>query len=107
MSGYEVRISPRVLAQLAILRAFDHVRIIQAIEENLVHEPVRRSRNRKPLAPTPKALAGLLGELVGAEVTVWELRVVPWRVAYAVVGREVHVLWVFRKGQETTDDAMS
>jgi hypothetical protein len=38
---------------------------------------------------------------------VWQLRVVPWRVAYAVEGRTVYVLRVFRKEQGTTDDALS
>ncbi len=56
-----------------------------------------RSNRRQPSS-------GLLGDV---PVAVWELRVVPWRVAYAVEGRVVHVLHVFRKDQETTDDALS
>lgn len=107
MSAYEVRISPPVQAQLDRLRAFDHVRIIEAIEDMLVHEPLVRSRNRKPLEPMPPALASFVKKLLGDVTAVWELRVVPWRVAYAVEGRVVHVLHVFRKDQETTDDALS
>ena len=108
MSAYEVRISPPVQAQFDRLRAFDHVRIIEAIEEKLTHEPLVRSRNRKPLEPMPPALASFVKKLLGdTTVVVWELRVVPWRVAYAVEGRVVHVLRVFRKDQETTDDALS
>lgn len=107
MSAYEVRISPPVQAQFDRLRAFDHVRIIEAIEEKLTHEPLVRSRNRKPLEPMPPALASFVKKLLGDVTAVWELRVVPWRVAYAVEGRVVHVLRVFRKDQETTDDALS
>jgi mRNA-degrading endonuclease RelE of RelBE toxin-antitoxin system len=107
VSAYEVRISPPVQAQLDRLRAFDHVRIIEAIEDMLVHEPLVRSRNRKPLEPMPPALASFVKKLLGDVTAVWELRVVPWRVAYAVEGRVVHVLHVFRKDQETTDDALS
>jgi mRNA-degrading endonuclease RelE of RelBE toxin-antitoxin system len=108
LSAYEVRISPTVQAKLDLLRAFDHVRILEAIEEKLTHEPLVRSRNRKPLEPTPPTLASFVKKLLGdTTVVVWELRVVPWRVAYAVEGRDVHVLHVFRKDQETTDDALS
>ena len=108
MSVYEIRISPQVQAQLDLLRAFDHVRILEAIEEKLTHEPLVRSRNRKPLEPTPPALAEFVKNLLGdVTATVWELRVVPWRVAYAVEGRAVHILYVFRKDQGTTDEALS
>jgi mRNA-degrading endonuclease RelE of RelBE toxin-antitoxin system len=55
----------------------------------------------------PPALASFVKKLLGDVTAVWELRVVPWRVAYAVEGRVVHVLRVFRKDQETTDDALS
>jgi mRNA-degrading endonuclease RelE of RelBE toxin-antitoxin system len=107
VSVYEIQISPPVQAQLDRLRAFDHVRILEAIEEKLTHEPLVRSRSRKPLEPTPPALASFVKKLLGDVTAVWELRVVPWRVAYAVEGRVVYVLRVFRKDQETTDDALS
>ena len=46
-------------------------------------------------------------KLLGDVKAVWQLRVVPWRVAYAVEGRTVYVLRVFRKEQGTTGDALS
>jgi mRNA-degrading endonuclease RelE of RelBE toxin-antitoxin system len=107
MSAYKIHISPQVQAQLDLLRAFDHVRILEAIEEKLSHEPLVRSRSRKPLEPTPPALADFVRKLLGDVEAVWQLRVVPWRVAYAVEGRTVYVLRVFRKEQGTTDDALS
>jgi mRNA-degrading endonuclease RelE of RelBE toxin-antitoxin system len=106
MAHFDVRVSPRAQAQLNLLRAFDHVRIIEAIEENLAYEPLVRSRNRKPLEPTPTVLADLFRSFLG-DATVWELRVTPWRVAYAVEGQMVHVLFVFRKDRGTTDNALS
>ncbi len=107
MNAYEIKISPSVQAQLDLLRAFDHVRILEAIEEQLTHEPLVRTRTRKPLEPTPAALADFAKKLMADVTAVWELRVIPWRVAYAVEGRTVHVLHVFRKGQGTTDDSLS
>ena len=104
MAHFDVRVSPRAQAQLNLLRAFDHVRIVEAIEENLAS--LVRSRNRKPPEPTPKVLADLFPSLLG-DATVWELRVVPWRVAYAVEGQVVHVLFVFRKERGITDNALS
>jgi len=41
------------------------VRIIEAIEEKLTHEPLVRSRNRKPLEPMPPALASFVKKLLG------------------------------------------
>jgi hypothetical protein len=107
VSAYEIKIGPSVQAQLELLRAFDHVRIVEALEEMLTYEPLVRSRNRKPLEPMPPVLVDFIRRLLGDVTAVWELRVVPWRVAYAVEGRVVHVLRIFRKGQGTTDDALA
>jgi hypothetical protein len=104
---YLVLLSPVVNAQLESLRAFDHVRILEAIEKNLVNEPLTATRNRKPLEPVPQVLTEAAMAILGDVDAVWELRVVPWRVAYAVSGRVVHVLWVFRKDTESTDEALS
>jgi hypothetical protein len=43
----------------------------------------------------------------GDVTAVWELRVVPWRVVYAVDREMVYVLGVFRKDRKTTDEALS
>jgi hypothetical protein len=104
---YLVLLSPVVDAQLESLRAFDHVRILDAIEKNLVSEPLTTTRNRKALEPVPHVLTEAAKAILGDVDAVWELRVVPWRVAYAVSGRVVHVLWIFRKDTESTDEALS
>ena len=107
MASFDVRISPRAQTQLDGLRAFDHIRIIEAIGENLVREPLVRSRNRKPLEPVPPSLSDLARGVFSDVTAVWELRVVPWRMAYAVDRRVVYVLAVFRKDRGTTENALS
>jgi hypothetical protein len=73
----------------------------------LLHEPLTRTRQRKPFESIPEELAELARSILGHVGTVWELRVVPWRVAYAVRFRTVHVLRIFRKDRQTTDEALS
>lgn len=82
--SYLILLSPVVDAQLDSLRAFDHVRIIEAIENNLLHQPLTATRNRKPLDPVPPLLAKAALSILAEVDAVWELRVAPWRVAYAV-----------------------
>jgi hypothetical protein len=100
-------LSPVVQTQLDRLRAFDHVRVLEAIEEKLQHEPLTRTRHRKPLEGLPPLLVRVATSILGDVDAVWELRVIPWRVIYAVEGRVVHVLWLLRKDRQTTDDALS
>jgi hypothetical protein len=96
-----------VEAQLKRLRAFDNVRVVEAIREQLLHEPLTRTRHRKPLQSIPEELAEVARSLLGEVDAVWEFRPVPWRVAYVVEPRIVYVLWIFRKDRQTTDEALS
>jgi mRNA-degrading endonuclease RelE of RelBE toxin-antitoxin system len=75
--------------------AADHVRaykkfeqkiILDAIEEQLQHEPTTETRNRKPLGPN--------------ELSDWELRVGEFRVFYDVVGNEVKAVKVKAVGHK-------
>ena len=104
--NYEIRLSPIAEAQLETLRAFDSVRIIDAVRERLLHEPLTRTRQRKPFESIPEELTELASAILGHVGAVWELRVGPWRVAYAVKSRTVHVLRIFRKDRQTTDEAL-
>jgi hypothetical protein len=106
-AAFEIRVSPMAQAQLETLRAFDHARILDEVGQKLSHEPLVQTRNRKPLEPVPEALAEIARQLFADVTAVWELRVVPWRVAYAVDGQVVHVLWIFRKEHQSTDEALS
>jgi mRNA-degrading endonuclease RelE of RelBE toxin-antitoxin system len=58
------------------LRAFDRVRIIDKIEEQLAHEPAKPTRNRKLLVGVPNPW--------DSEKPVWEIRVEDHRVLYDV-----------------------
>ena len=63
-------------ADLAELRAHNRTRLLDSIEAQLLHEPVRPSRNRKPLL-------GLVSPWDYIE-PVWELRIGEYRVFYDV-----------------------
>lgn len=68
---YEIRFADCVHGHLAVLTAAERARVLDAIGEQLGHQPLIETRNRKPLRPNP--------------VAPWELRVGPLRVFYDVV----------------------
>jgi mRNA-degrading endonuclease RelE of RelBE toxin-antitoxin system len=68
------------------LTAGERAIILDAIERQLVHEPLKETRHRKPLRPNP--------------VAPWEFRVGQLRVFYEVAGHDtptVRILAVGRK----------
>jgi len=73
---YAVRIAAGAEKELGELRAFDRVRIVEAIETQLTHRPAVETRRRKPLraAVWPWVTAG----------PVWQLRVGELRVFYDI-----------------------
>jgi mRNA-degrading endonuclease RelE of RelBE toxin-antitoxin system len=60
--------------------------VLVAIERQLTHEPLRETRNQKPLRPNP--------------VAPWELRVGDLRVFYEVAGSDLGVVRVLAVGQK-------
>ncbi len=83
---WEIRFADSVADQLRRLKTVERVRVLDAIERQLVHEPLVESRHRKPLRPN------LLAP--------WELRVGPLRVFYeAVKPKVVNVLAVGKKSR--------
>ena len=64
--------------------------IIDAIEKQLTHEPLRETRNRKPLRPNP--------------IAPWELRIGDLRVFYDVTFEKKNVVNIlavgYKKGNE-------
>lgn len=68
--AYSVEFTPEAEEHLASLRAHDRARLLDEIETQLVDEPARETRNRKPMRPNPRAP--------------WELRVGHLRVYYEV-----------------------
>ncbi len=84
-----VRFSRLALESLKDIRVFDRGRIVQAVEEQLTHEPTVQTRNRK-----------LLPDLVPSfpcEPPIWELRVGDFRVFYDVDQDVVHIRAVLPK----------
>ena len=83
---YTVEFAESVEDHFGALTARDRATVLAAIDRQLLHEPLKETRNRKPLRPNP--------------IAPWELRVGQLRVFYEVVGAErsaVRILAVGRK----------
>ncbi len=85
--SYKIEFAESVEAHLRALTARDRATIMEAIERQLSNEPLKETRNRKPLRPNP--------------IAPWELRVGQLRVFYEVEGSGeagvVRILAVGRK----------
>ena len=68
--AYEIQFADTAISHLATLTARERSTVIDAIEEQLSHEPLVETRNRKLLRPNP--------------IASWELRVGVLRVFYDV-----------------------
>lgn len=72
---YEIRFADTAIGHLAGLTARERSTVIDAIENQLSHEPLVETRNRKLLRPNP--------------IASWELRAGALRVFYDVATTEV------------------
>ena len=84
--AYAIEIARSVVAQLEALSGAERALVLDGIERQLAHEPLRETRNRTPLRPNP--------------IAPWELRLGALRVFYDVseTGRRiVHVLAIGKK----------
>lgn len=63
---YRIEYSPEAEDHLRALTARHRSIVLNAVEEQLVHEPTVETRNRKPMRPNP--------------IAPWELRIDPLRV---------------------------
>jgi mRNA-degrading endonuclease RelE of RelBE toxin-antitoxin system len=68
--AYEIQFAESVGKHLEALTTGQRARVFRAIEAQLTHEPLKETRNRKPLRPNP--------------IAPWELRVGDLRVFYDV-----------------------
>lgn len=68
--AYQILFAESVGGHLQVLAAGQRAQVFRAIEVQLTHEPLKETRNRKPLRPNP--------------IAPWELRVGPLRVFYDV-----------------------
>src|SRR5438309_252861 len=98
---FAVQITSSALAELKDVKAFYRRQIAQAIDEQLPHQPLVPTRNRKPLPDVEPSFA--------CEPPLWELRVGEYRVFYDVDEAEqiVHVRAVRDKPPHaTTEDVI-
>ena len=86
--AYKIEFAESVQAHLRWLTSRERATILAAVERGLLHEPLKETRNRKPLRPNP--------------IAPWELRVQPLRVFYevGVSKRVVRILAVGRKRRD-------
>ena len=67
---YAIEYSPETIGHLRALTARQRAAVIEAVEEQLRHQPTLETRNRKPMRPNP--------------IAPWELRIGALRVYYDV-----------------------
>jgi mRNA-degrading endonuclease RelE of RelBE toxin-antitoxin system len=67
---YRVEYSPAIVEHLRVLTARQRALVLDAIDEQLAHQPTVETRNRKPMRPNPLAP--------------WELHIGELRVYYDV-----------------------
>jgi mRNA-degrading endonuclease RelE of RelBE toxin-antitoxin system len=75
---HEIEFTEGAIDDLRRLRKHEQGSVADAIEQQLVHEPLTDSRNRKPLRPN--------------DLSQWELRVDRFRVFYDVAGQDAAVV---------------
>ena len=86
--AYTVEFAQSVEGHFRTLTTRERTTVLDAIRRQLLHEPMKETRNRKPLRPNP--------------IAPWELRVGHLRVFYEVAGAEsgvVRILAVGRTGR--------
>jgi hypothetical protein len=83
---YTVEFAASVEAHFRALTVRDRATVIGAIHRQLRHEPLKETRNRKPLRPNP--------------VAPWELRVGQLRIFYEVVGTDAGVVRILAVGRK-------
>ena len=82
--AYIVEFARSVKEHLRFLSADQRSRVLVGIEKHLLREPMRETRNRKPLRPNP--------------IAPWELRLGELRVFYDVVLGDRHFVRVLAVG---------
>jgi mRNA-degrading endonuclease RelE of RelBE toxin-antitoxin system len=87
--AYEIEFAKAVRTHFEFLTAGQRSTVLDAIERQLTNEPLKETRNRKPLRPNP--------------VAPWELRVRGLRVFYEVSTEPAAVVRVLAVGLKTRD----
>ena len=83
---YAVAFAQSVEGHFRALTARERSTVLGAIDRQLLHEPLKETRHRKPLRPNP--------------IAPWELRVGQLRVFYEVAGAEHGVVRILAVGRK-------
>ncbi len=83
---FDIRFAADVRQHLEALTARERSTVVEALERQLLHEPLFETRNRKPLRPNP--------------VAPWELRIGNLRVFYEVVPGDPGVVRIVAIGKK-------
>jgi mRNA-degrading endonuclease RelE of RelBE toxin-antitoxin system len=81
-----IEFAESVRDHLRVLTARERATILDAIERQLAHDPLKETRHRKPLRPNP--------------VAPWEFRVGQFRVFYEVAGGQCPVVRILAVGRK-------
>ena len=89
MAAYQIEFTEDARTDLSSYTAFERKMIVSEIRDQLTHQPLVETRNRKPLRDNP--------------IAPWELRVDKYRVFYEVDehGRSVNIVAVGHKEHES------
>ena len=83
---YAVEFAQSVEGHFRALTARERSTVLGAIYRQLLHEPLKETRHRKPLRPNP--------------IAPWELRIGQLRVFYEVAGAESSVVRILAVGRK-------
>ena len=81
---YTIEFAECVKTHFRVLTASQRTLILDSIEKQLIHEPLTKTRNRKPLRPNPLAP--------------WELRIGNLRVFYDVTSEDPKTVQILAVG---------
>jgi mRNA-degrading endonuclease RelE of RelBE toxin-antitoxin system len=83
---YAVAFAQSVESHFRALTARERTTVLDSIDRQLLHEPLKETRHRKPLRPNP--------------IAPWELRVGQLRVFYEVAGAESGMIRILAVGRK-------
>ena len=84
--AYQIEFAESVREHFRSLKASERTLVLEAIEEQLLYEPLKETQNRKPLRPNPLAP--------------WELRIGELRVFYEINSDEPQIIRILAIGKK-------
>ena len=84
--AYIIEFAESTREQMKYLSARQRALALDSIEKQLLHEPLKETRNKKPLRPNP--------------IAPWELRISNLRIFYEIAADEPNVVRILAIGQK-------